>query len=79
MATIARECLQGRIAATVNTVISDRPGVAGITTAQELGIETHVVSWKEAADRAAFELSLGKCLDAHNPELIVLAGFMRVV
>jgi phosphoribosylglycinamide formyltransferase-1 len=79
MATIARECLQGRIAATVNTVISDRPGVAGITTAQELGIETHVVSWKEAGDRAAFELSLGKCLDTHSPELVVLAGFMRVL
>jgi phosphoribosylglycinamide formyltransferase-1 len=79
MATIARECLQGRIAATVDVVISDRHGVAGITTAQDLGIEAHVVAWKEAADRAAFELTLGQCLSAHSPDLVVLAGFMRVL
>jgi phosphoribosylglycinamide formyltransferase-1 len=79
MATIARACLQNRIAAEVAVVISDRPGVAGITTAQDLGIDTHVVSWKSAADRAAFELALGRCLDAYNPDLVVLAGFMRVL
>jgi phosphoribosylglycinamide formyltransferase-1 len=79
MATIARACLQNRIAAAVSVVISDRPGVAGITTAQDLGIETHVVSWKSAADRAAFELTLGQCIDAYSPDLVVLAGFMRVL
>ena len=79
MATIARECLQQRIAATVAVVISDRPGVAGIATAQELGLKTDVVSWKGAADRAAFELALGQRIDAHNPDLVVLAGFMRVL
>jgi phosphoribosylglycinamide formyltransferase 1 len=59
--------------------VSDRPGVAGITTAQELGVAAHVISWKAAADRAAFELELGRCIDAHTPDLIVLAGFMRVL
>jgi phosphoribosylglycinamide formyltransferase 1 len=79
MATIARACQQHRIAATVPVVISDRPGVAGITTAQELGIQTQIVPWKAAPDRAAFELALGECIDAHEPDLIVLAGFMRVL
>jgi phosphoribosylglycinamide formyltransferase-1 len=79
MATIARDCLQNRLAATVNVVISDRPGVAGITTAQTLGIETHVVSWKAAADRASFELTLGQCINAYSPDVVVLAGFMRVL
>src|SRR5689334_7614583 len=79
MATIARACLQNRIAAVVSVVISDRPGVAGITTAQDLGIETHVISWKSATDRAAFELTLGQCIDAYKPDLVVLAGFMRVL
>jgi phosphoribosylglycinamide formyltransferase-1 len=78
MATIARACLQKRLAA-VAVVISDRPGVAGITTGQDLGIETRVVSWKSAADRAAFELTLGQCIDAYSPDLVVLAGFMRVL
>jgi phosphoribosylglycinamide formyltransferase-1 len=79
MATIARECQQHRIAATVNVVISDRPGVAGITTAQDMGLETQVVSWKTAVDRAAFELALGQVIDTHSPDLVVLAGFMRVL
>jgi len=79
MATIARACLQNRIAAVVSVVICDRPGVAGITTAQDLGIETHVISWKSATDRAAFELTLGQCIDAYKPDLVVLAGFMRVL
>jgi phosphoribosylglycinamide formyltransferase 1 len=76
MATIARACLQQRIAATVNVVISDRPAVAGIATAQELGIETHVVPWKVTADP---ELALGRCIEAYGPDLVVLAGFMRVL
>jgi phosphoribosylglycinamide formyltransferase-1 len=79
MATIARDCLQNRVAAAVDVVISDRPAVAGITTAQDLGLETHVVSWKAAADRAAFELTLGQCIDSYSPDLVVLAGFMRVL
>jgi phosphoribosylglycinamide formyltransferase-1 len=79
MATIARECLQHRIAATVSVVISDRPEVAGITTAQQLGIETQVVPSRTAPDRAAFELGLGKSIDAYAPDLVVLAGFMRVL
>jgi phosphoribosylglycinamide formyltransferase-1 len=79
MATIARECLQHRIAASVDVVISDRPGVAGITTARDLGLDTHVVSWKAAADRATFELALGQSIDARKPDLVVLAGFMRVL
>ena len=75
MATIARACLQNRIAAVVSVVISDRPGVAGITTAQDLGIETHVVSWKSAADRAAFELTPTLTpLAAFREQLLVLSG-----
>jgi len=65
--------------ATVAVVISDRPGVAGITTAHDMGLEAHVVSWKSAADRATFELALGQCVDTYTPDLVVLAGFMRVL
>jgi phosphoribosylglycinamide formyltransferase 1 len=79
MAAIARACLENLLAANVCVVISDRPGVAGITTAQGLGIEAHIVSWKSAADRAAFELELGQRIDAARPDLVVLAGFMRVL
>lgn len=79
MATIARDCLEKRISATVNVVIGDRPAAGGIATARALGIETHVISWQAAADRAAFELTLGRCIDEKNPDLVALAGFMRVL
>ncbi len=79
MATIARQCLNSRIAASVEVVISDRPGVAGLATAQQLDIPTEVIAWNAFDDRAAFELALGRCLDSYNPEVIVLAGFMRVL
>jgi phosphoribosylglycinamide formyltransferase-1 len=78
MATIARECQQRRIAATVNVVISDRPGVAGITTAQDMGIETQVVPYN-SVDRPTFERALSAAIDTHSPDLVVLAGFMRVL
>jgi phosphoribosylglycinamide formyltransferase-1 len=78
MATIARECQQGRLAATVNVVISDRPGVAGLTTAQDMGIETQVVPYK-GVDRPTFERALSESMDTHSPDLVVLAGFMRVL
>ena len=78
MATIARECQERRIAATVNVVISDRPAVAGITTAQDMRIETQVVPYK-SVDRPTFERALSAAIDTHSPDLVVLAGFMRVL
>ena len=53
--------------------------LAGIDVARELGIETAVVAWKSFADRAAFERALAETLEAHRAEVIVLAGFMRVL
>ena len=78
MATIARECQQHRIAATVSVVVSNKPSVAGIEIARDMGIETEVVSSK-GMDREAFEGALSAVIDAHSPDLIVLAGFMRVL
>jgi phosphoribosylglycinamide formyltransferase 1 len=79
MAAIARACLEGRINARVSVVISDRPGVAGLTTARELGIQAQTVSWQSAGGREAFERALGEALEEHRPEVIVLAGFMRIL
>jgi phosphoribosylglycinamide formyltransferase-1 len=79
MAAIARQCQQHRLAASVCAVISDRPGVAGIATARELGLPVEVVSWKAYASREEFEQALGERIEAHRPDLIVLAGFMRIL
>jgi phosphoribosylglycinamide formyltransferase 1 len=79
MATIARACLEGRLNAQVNIVISDRPGVAGLTTARDLGIEAKTVPWTGLSNKEVFERALGETIDAHSPDLVVLAGFMRIL
>ena len=79
MAAIARACRAGQINARVRVVISDRPDIAGLSVARDLGIEALTVAWQGAARREAFERALGEALDAHRPDLIVLAGFMRIL
>ncbi len=79
MATIARAGLEHRINANTVVVICDRTDAPGIAVARALGIETHVIPWQGAADRGVFERALGAAIDASTPDLIVLAGFMRVL
>jgi phosphoribosylglycinamide formyltransferase 1 len=79
MAAIARACLTGQINAHARVVISDRPGVAGLAVARDLGIEALTVPWPGAHDRDGFERALQETLDARRPDLIVLAGFMRIL
>jgi phosphoribosylglycinamide formyltransferase 1 len=79
MVTIARACLAGQINARVRVVISDRPGVAGLAAARDLGIEALTVPWQGASDRAGFEQALAEALDARHTDLVVLAGFMRIL
>ena len=79
MVAIARACLAGQINAQVRVVISDRPGVAGLAAARDLNIEALEVPWQGADDREGFEQVLGEAMDARQPQLIVLAGFMRIL
>jgi len=79
MQALAHACRNGKIRATVNVVISDRADAGGIDVARELGVETAVVPWSSFADRAAFEHELAQVLEAHRVDVIVLAGFMRVL
>ncbi len=79
MEAVARACRGGQINAAVTVVISDREGAGGLAIARKLGIETAVVSWKSFADRAAFERALGEQIEAHGAQIVVLAGFMRVL
>src|ERR1700722_2879657 len=79
MVAIARACLVGQINARVRVVISDRPGVAGLASARDLGLEALTIPWQGASDRAGFEHALGEALDAQHTDLVVLAGFMRIL
>ena len=79
MVAIAQACAAGRIDARINQVISDEPGAAGIARAQELGLATCVIQRAQFADAAAFEAALLRALAAQAHELVVLAGFMRIL
>jgi phosphoribosylglycinamide formyltransferase-1 len=79
MVAIARACAEGRINARVAVVLSERPGVAGLDAARDLGIEARVVAWPGATERVRFEHDLEAALAAAQPDIIVLAGFMRIL
>ena len=61
------------------TVISNRPGVQGIERARKAGIPTAVIDHKAFPDRIAFDASLDRAIREAGAELVVLAGFMRLL
>ncbi len=65
--------------ARVVAVVSNRPDAAGLTYAAERGIATAVVDHRAHASRQAFDAELAACVDSHAPDLVVLAGFMRIL
>jgi phosphoribosylglycinamide formyltransferase 1 len=67
--------LNARVAA----VISNRADAAGLQLAKEQGISTASIDHKAFDSREAFDQALIENIDAHNPSLVVLAGFMRIL
>lgn len=65
--------------AEIKVVLSDRPGVRGLTRAQAAGIPTEVVLWRDHPDRHAFSSAVCDAAERHGAEALVLAGFMRVL
>ena len=65
--------------ARVAAVISNRPGAAGLEFARTRGIATAVVDHTRHASREAFDAELAAAIDAHQPDLVALAGFMRIL
>ncbi|MDY0012705.1 MAG: phosphoribosylglycinamide formyltransferase [Rhodocyclaceae bacterium] len=65
--------------ARVAAVISNRPDAAGLAYARERGVATQVVDHKAFPDRASFDAALAQAIDGHRADLVVLAGFMRVL
>lgn len=79
MIAIARACQAGAIGARVSLVVSDRASAAGLASARELGLETATVLRASGSDAAMFEQQLAATLDAQRPDVIALAGFMRIL
>jgi phosphoribosylglycinamide formyltransferase-1 len=69
----------GTLPAGIRAVISNRPEAAGLATAAAAGIPTTVVDHRDYGDRESYDAALRSAIDAHDPALIVLAGFMRIL
>ena len=63
----------------VRAVLSNQVQAAGLTYAREKGIPTGAIDHRDFASRAAFDEALAAAIEACSPELVVLAGFMRVL
>ena len=70
---------RGALPVTVAAVIANRPDAHGLTTARAGGIDAMCVDHKVHATREAFDAALAAAIDAHTPDLVVLAGFMRIL
>jgi phosphoribosylglycinamide formyltransferase-1 len=71
--------LDAKLPIEVKAVISNKANAAGLDTARGAGIATRVVEHKNFATREAFDDALANTIDEYRPDLIVLAGFMRIL
>jgi len=71
--------LEARLPLSVAAVISNDATASGLITAQKHGVPTRVVDHRAYADRAAFDTALAAAIDEYAPDLLVLAGFMRIL
>jgi phosphoribosylglycinamide formyltransferase-1 len=65
--------------ASIVAVGADRPGIEGLARAERADIPTFVVELSSFADRADWDAALTDAVAAHEPDLVVLAGFMKLV
>lgn len=70
---------RGEIAGRVAEVISNRPHAKGLARAAAAGIPTHVLDHRTAASREDYDRSLAEHIEATDTDLLVLAGFMRIL
>ncbi|WP_027801546.1 phosphoribosylglycinamide formyltransferase [Paraburkholderia dilworthii] len=79
MEAIVRACSDEGWPAKVAAVIANRPDAAGLAFAASHGIATAVVDHRQFPDRDSFDSALAEQIDSFSPDLVALAGFMRVL
>ena len=79
MEAIVQRCAEQRWPARVVAVIANKAGAGGLAFAAAQGIATAVVDHQAHATRDAFDDALAQAIDAFEPDLVVLAGFMRIL
>lgn len=79
MEALVERCAAQGWPARVVAVLANRPGAAGLGFAEGRGIATQVVDHRAFGSRADFDQALAEAVDGFAPDLVVLAGFMRVL
>ncbi len=79
MISIVEAIEAGSLPVTIAAVISNRPNAAGIDYANKAGITTAVLDHKSFESRESFDEALADKIDSFKPDLVVLAGFMRIL
>ena len=69
----------GELLVDIVAVISNRPQATGLEKAASAGIETLVINHKDYPEREQFDAALAAAIDAYAPDVIALAGFMRIL
>ena len=76
---IVQRCAGEGWPAQVVAMVSNRPGASALDFAAQLGLATAVVDHTLHASREAFDAELARVIDGFAPDLVVLAGFMRIL
>jgi phosphoribosylglycinamide formyltransferase-1 len=71
--------LEAKLPCVVAAVISNKADAAGLEIAKQHGIATATISHKDFASRESFDAALAQEIDHHQPDFVVLAGFMRIL
>ena len=79
MEAIVRTCEAEQWPARIEAVVSNSPDAAGLAFASAHGIATAVVDHGAFPAREPFDEALAQAIDAYSPDLVVLAGFMRIL
>lgn len=72
-------CVDGRIDARLAAVISNRAGVPALDYAHGVGVEAVTLRHEAFRDRYAFDQALTEVIDRYRPDIVAMAGFMRIV
>jgi len=79
MQAIVQRAQSEHWSAKIAAVISNRPDAEGLAFAKQQGIPTAIVANSDYPTRAEFDAALQKVIDGFSPDLVVLAGFMRIL
>lgn len=71
--------LEGSLGGEISLVVSNRPGAGGLAIAHDAGIETSLIDHQRYPTRETFDQDLAGVVDSAQPDVVVLAGFMRIL